>query len=54
MAGIVAGRVIAVVRELPGDGPRLAIVPQTIADEDHWSQITAALHCPIVETAQIG
>lgn len=41
---LVAATLNAVVRELPASGPRLAIVPQTITEEDHWSQITAALH----------
>ncbi|PZO71311.1 MAG: hypothetical protein DI634_00305 [Kocuria palustris] len=44
---LVAATLNAAVREMPGDGPRLAIVPQTITEENHWSQITAALDCDI-------
>lgn len=41
---LVAATINMVLRELPSAGPRLVIVPQTITEEDHWSQITAALH----------
>ena len=49
---LVAATLNAVMRELPEDGPRLAIVPQTITNEAYWSQITAALD-PEIELVPI-
>lgn len=48
---LVAATLNAVVRELPEDGPRLVIVPQTITEESYWSQITAALDPGVQVTA---
>jgi hypothetical protein len=50
---LVAATLNAVMRELPEDGPRLAIVPQTITNEAYWSQITAALD-PAIELLPIA
>ena len=40
---LVAATLNSVVRELPEDGPRLVVVPQTITSDVYWSQIVSAL-----------
>lgn len=40
---LVGSTITAVARELPADGPRLMIVPQTITGESYWSQMIGAL-----------
>lgn len=50
---LVAATINAVIDELPEDGPRLVIVPQTITSEAHWSQIRRALQ-PGVEVVAVA
>lgn len=40
---LVAATLNAVAHELPDEGPRLVIVPQTITNESYWLQIRAAI-----------
>ena len=40
---LVSSTLNAVLRELPEDGPKTIVVPQTVTVEDYWSEITSDL-----------
>ena len=48
---LVATMLNSVVRELPKDGPRLVVVPQTITDQAYWLEIISSLDPGIRLTA---